>query len=68
MTSETRGQNSWLNSGPYATANRSALGADTVFADQKTGLLSPWAAEPSGMPDAIERAALEEYIRRMAWQ
>ena len=68
MTSETRGQNSWLNSGPYATANRSALGADTVFADQKTGLLSPWTAEPSGMPDAIERAALEEYIRRMAWQ
>lgn len=42
MTSETRGQNSWLNFGPHGEKNRTALGADTVFADQKTGLLPEW--------------------------
>lgn len=45
MTSETRGQNSWLNFGPHGDANRKALGADTVFADQKTGLMDPWTYE-----------------------
>lgn len=45
-TSETRGQNSWLNFGPYGDRNRTALGADTVFADQKTGLLPEWMYEP----------------------
>lgn len=39
MTSETRGQNSWLNFGPYAEHNRTASGADTRYADQKIGLL-----------------------------
>lgn len=45
MTTETRGQNSWLNFGPYAEHNRTALGADTVFADQKIGLLPDWAQQ-----------------------
>lgn len=40
---ETRGQNSWLNYGPYGEQNRSATIGDTVFADQKTGLLPNWA-------------------------
>jgi hypothetical protein len=39
MTSETRGQNSWVNFGPNGEANRTASTPDTVFADQKTGLL-----------------------------
>lgn len=64
MTSETRGQNSWLNFGPYAERNRTALGADTVFADQKTGLLDPWAYDVYGMPDEAQRAILEENMRR----
>lgn len=42
MTSETRGQNSWLNFGPHAAHNKTALGADTIFADQKTGLMDDW--------------------------
>ena len=42
MTSELRGQNSWLNYGPFGEANRTAKGADTVFADQKTGVLPEW--------------------------
>jgi len=42
MTSETRGQNSWLNYGPYGDKNRTAKVEDTIFADQKTGLLPDW--------------------------
>lgn len=45
MTSETRGQNSWVNYGPYGTANRQASAADTHYAPQKTGLLPEWASE-----------------------
>lgn len=42
MTSETRGQNSWLNYGPHGEKNKKARVEDTVFADQKTGILPPW--------------------------
>lgn len=41
-TSETRGQNSWLNYGPYGEKNRTASSVDTVFADQKVGLMPQW--------------------------
>jgi hypothetical protein len=42
ITSETRGQNSWLNYGPYGEKNRTAKVEDTTFADQKTGLMPEW--------------------------
>ena len=42
ITSETRGQNSWLNYGPHGETNRTASVEDTVFADQKTGLMPEW--------------------------
>lgn len=42
ITSETRGQNSWLNYGPHGEANRNAKVEDTIFADQKTGLMPEW--------------------------
>ena len=42
ITSETRGQNSWLNYGPYGEKNRTAKIEDTVFADQKIGLMPAW--------------------------
>lgn len=45
MTSETRGQNSWVNYGPHGEKNRKANGADTIFADQKTGLMPEWVAQ-----------------------
>lgn len=48
MTSETRGQNSWVNYGPHGEKNRTASTPDTVFADQKTGLLPE---EFSDLPD-----------------
>jgi hypothetical protein len=41
-TSETRGQNSWLNYGPHGETNRTAGLGDTVFALQKTGLMPAW--------------------------
>lgn len=42
MTSETRGQNSWVNFGPHAAHNKHASGADTVYAPQKVGLMPSW--------------------------
>jgi len=42
LTNETRGQNSWLNYGPHGEKNRTARTEDTVFAQQKTGVLPPW--------------------------
>lgn len=42
MTTETRGQNSWVNYGPHGEKNRTASAADTVYADQKVGLLPDW--------------------------
>lgn len=38
MTAETRGQNSWVNYGPYGEQNR-ANPKETRFADQKMGIL-----------------------------
>jgi hypothetical protein len=59
MTSETRGQNSWVNFGPFGESNR-ANQRDTVFADQKTGLLPPWTYREGGMPFGyrLQQAAL----------
>lgn len=41
MTAETRGQNSWVNYGPFGEQNRRSP-KDTIFADQKTTLLPEW--------------------------
>lgn len=49
LTTETRGQNSWVNFGPYGDANRANPRA-TTYADQKAGLLPPWASKEGGMP------------------
>ena len=43
VTSETRGQNSWVNYGPYGAFNRTANPALTEYAEQKTGILPSWA-------------------------
>jgi len=49
MTSETRGQNSWVNFGPKGEANRANPMA-TTYAEQKTGLL-PEFARTDGAPN-----------------
>ncbi|MBU3577606.1 PLxRFG domain-containing protein [Polynucleobacter sp. UK-Kesae-W10] len=59
LTTETRGQNSWVNFGPHGDKNRTANGSDTHYADQKVGLLPLWVSEdgrgddggPDGGPD-----------------
>lgn len=53
MTTETRGQNSWVNFGPYGESNR-ANPKDTVFADQKVGLLPEWVSEVGQAEDVPE--------------
>lgn len=62
MTSETRGQNSWVNFGPHAEKNKNASAADTVYSDQKVGLLPEWVWEegrldPEGTPPRIPGGA-----------
>jgi Large polyvalent protein associated domain 38 len=42
MTTETRGQNSWVNYGKYGETNRTASPSKTIYADQKIGLLPDW--------------------------
>jgi hypothetical protein len=53
MTTETRGQNSWVNYGPHGEKNRTASGADTIYADQKVGLLPEWTMRDRGSPAPI---------------
>jgi hypothetical protein len=60
MTTETRGQNSWLNYGPHGDFNRTASAADTHYAQQKVGLLPDWVMGDTypGKPDWV--AALKD--------
>ena len=48
MTSETRGQNSWVNSGPYAESNKTATPEQTHYAPQKIGLMPDWTWKDKG--------------------
>lgn len=45
LTSETRGQNSWVNFGPHGEHNQTAT-SDTVYAPQKAGLMPDWTMHP----------------------
>lgn len=53
MTTETRGQNSWVNYGPHGEQNRSANGEATVFAPQKIGLLPQWVVNDGALDDVF---------------
>jgi hypothetical protein len=59
LTTETRGQNSWLNYGPYGAKNRTASVLDTVFADQKMGLM-PEFTQREGREGLLERVELPD--------
>ena len=63
MTTETRGQNSWVNYGPDGTINRTATTGDTTFADQKIGLLPRWVSEENRV-SADDRKTRYESDRR----
>jgi hypothetical protein len=45
LTTETRGQNSWLNYGKYGEQNKTANVEDTIFAPNKIGLMPDWTWE-----------------------
>lgn len=53
MTTETRGQNSWVNYGPHGEKNRTASAADTIYADQKVGIMPEWTTRDRGSPEPI---------------
>lgn len=53
MTTETRGQNSWVNYGPHGETNRTASAADTHYADQKVGLMPEWTMRDRGSEPPI---------------
>jgi hypothetical protein len=66
MTSETRGQNSWLNYGKYGEQNKNATVEDTVFAPQKIGLMPEWTSEeglqePKGIVLGKKQAGAQTY-------
>ena len=63
MTTETRGQNSWVNYGPDGTINRTATTGETTFADQKIGLLPRWVSEENRV-SADDRKIRYESDRR----
>jgi hypothetical protein len=56
LTSETRGQNSWLNYGPSGETNRTAKVEDTVFAEQKTGLMPEWTWTEGVVEDMVDES------------
>lgn len=66
MTSETRGQNSWVNYGPHGEANR-ANPRETIYADQKTGLMPEWTwqegLDTGGGLEAMTAADVQEQNR-----
>jgi hypothetical protein len=64
LASETRGQNSFLNYGPNAEANRTASVADTIFADQKTGLMPRYASESGLIINDDKRERFFDALRR----
>ena len=64
LASETRGQNSWLNYGPYGERNRTASIDDTIFADQKTGLMPRYASEAGLIINDDKRERFFDALRR----
>lgn len=67
MTTETRGQNSWVNFGPYGEKNRTASASNTEYAPQKIGILPEWVSEDgflggpnSGVPVGQDAAMYDQ--------
>jgi len=57
MATETRGQNSWLNYGPYGDFNRTAGQLDTIYAPQKVVTMPDWVMKYM-VPGAIGTGAM----------
>lgn len=70
MTTETRGQNSWLNYGPHSEHNQGASAKDTIYAQQKAGILPDWVMQEGRLDPPMQPAppfysALEKNIENM---
>jgi len=66
ITSETRGQNSWLNFGPYGEQNKKASVFETVFAEQKIGLMPEWTwTEGRAMDMPSEETSVTEEVQEI---
>lgn len=70
MTTETRGQNSWLNYGPHGESNRTASALDTIYAPQKVALLPDWVTgdlqrtvPAAAKPDVVKPQTLFDYSK-----
>ncbi len=78
LATETRGQNSYVNFGPNAAHNKTNP-ANTIFADQKVGLLPDWAINenaakpisepiPAGALTGIGNSLSDEEMKKQALQ
>ena len=66
ITSETRGQNSWLNFGPYGEQNKKASVFETVFSEQKIGLMPEWTwTEGRAMDMPSEGTSVTEEVQEI---
>lgn len=66
ITSETRGQNSWLNFGPYGEQNKKASVFETVFSEQKIGLMPEWTwTEGRAMDMPSEGTSVTEEVQKV---
>ena len=66
ITSETRGQNSWVNYGPFAERNQTASQEDTVYAPQKVGVMPSWTwmlGRAGDMEDETKHVRLWENVK-----
>jgi hypothetical protein len=63
LTAETRGQNSWVNFGPMGEFNR-ANPAQTIYADQKAGLLPDWALDEESFGKSEDLQKMKELSSR----
>jgi len=64
ITSETRGQNSWLNYGKFGEQNQTAKVEETIFADQKTGLMPEWTWK-EGFDEGVEEFSQEPTLQEV---
>lgn len=62
MTSETRGQNLYLNYGPHGENNQTASVEDTKFADQKIGVMPSWTWSENIAPDEMIEQSFDQDI------
>jgi len=66
LTTETRGQNSWVNYGPHGAHNQTADQASTIYADQKAALMPEWVEEDLQAPAPRQTALASQWMSREA--